>query len=165
MDHIQILEANLDLTLHSRAILDLLNAYAADPMGNGHPLEKEVLNALIPGLQNHPTTLIFIAFCENKAVGIVTCFKGFSTFMARQTIHISDFYVLPDYQGKKIGRQLLETVEKAAIDLQCCRVTLEVQENNDRALRIYKKAGFIRDLHVKEAGPALFFSKSLRSGE
>ena len=81
MDDIDIVEANLDLTIHAQAVTDLLNAYARDPMGDGNPLSPWVLKNLIPGLRKHPTTIIFLAFNAGKAVGIVTCFKGFSTFM------------------------------------------------------------------------------------
>ncbi len=156
----QIFEANLELTLHSRAVLELMNAYAQDPMGNGKPLNPDVLNQLIPGLINHPTTIIFLAFHENKPIGITTCFKGFSTFMARPLINISDFYLLPDFRGHKIGQQLLATVTKKAVELNCCKITLEVQENNHNAMQIYKTAGFSRDIHTKEAGGAVLFSKS-----
>jgi len=161
MAHTEIFEANLDLTLHSQAVLELLNAYAADPMGNGKPLTQDVLKKLIPGLKNHPTTIIFIAFHNNKAVGIVTCFKGFSTFQARPMINISDFYLQPDYRGLEIGQNLLAAVEKKAIELNCCKITLEVQENNLHAMGIYKTAGFHQDVHVKEAGGAVLFSKPL----
>jgi len=53
MAHTEIFEANLDLTLHSQAVLELLNAYAADPMGDGKPLTPEVLKELNPGLLHH----------------------------------------------------------------------------------------------------------------
>jgi GNAT superfamily N-acetyltransferase len=161
MSHTEIFEANLDLTIHSQAVLELLNAYAADPMGDGNPLSQEALKELIPGLQHHPTTIIFIAFHDNKAVGIVTCFKGFSTFQARPIINISDFYLHPDYRGLKIGQKLLAIVEKKAVELNCCKITLEVQENNLHAMQIYKAAGFDQDVHVQEAGRALLFSKSM----
>ena len=161
MSGIELFEANLDLTIHSQAVLDLLNAYASDPMGNGKPLSSEVLKNLIPGLQHHPTTIIFIAFKESKAVGIITCFKGFSTFAAQPTINISDFFLHPDYRGLGIGQRLLAAAEKKAVELSCCKITLEVQENNTDAIRIYSAAGFNRDIHVPEAGPALLFSKHL----
>jgi GNAT superfamily N-acetyltransferase len=161
MVHTEIFEANLDITLHSQAVLELTAAYAADPMGNGNPLNQDILKDLIPGLQHHPTTIIFIAFHDSKAVGIVTCFKGFSTFQSRPLIHISDFYLLPDYRGLKIGQKLLSAVEKKALDLNCCKLTLEVQEKNHHARQIYKIAGFDADIHAKEAGPALFLSKQL----
>ena len=157
----EIFEANLDLTLHSQAVLELLNAYATDPMGDGQPLTQDILKELIPGLQNYPTTIIFLAFHDNKAVGIVTCFKDFSTFNARPMINISDFYLQPDYRGKKIGQKLLAIVEKKAIELNCCKITLKIQENNRQAMRIHKAAGFKQDGHNKEPGSAVLFSKPL----
>ena len=161
MTNTEIFEANLDLTLHSQPVLELLNSYASDPMGNGEPLSQEVLKELIPGLQNHPTTIIFIAFHDKKAIGLITCFKGFSTFQARPLINISDFFIQPDFRGRKFGKKLLEAVEKKAIELNCCKITLEVQEKNKLAKRIYKAAGFNHDVHVVEAGGAMLFSKSL----
>ena len=158
---IDIIEANLDLTIHSQAVLDLLNAYAGDPMGNGSPLSADVLKALIPGLQQHPTTIIFLAFTAGKAVGIITCFKGFSTFAAKPTVQISDFYIHPEYRKQGIGTLLLNAVDKKAIELGGCKITLEVQENNATAMEAYVKSGFKRDVHVPAAGPALFLSKHL----
>ena len=158
---IDIIEANLDLTIHSQAVLELLNAYAGDPMGNGSPLPPDVLKTLIPGLQQHPGTIIFIAFRKNKPVGVVTCFRGFSTFMAKPLLNISDFYVLPDFRGSGAGKRLLGAVEKKAVSMGCCKITLEVQENNATAIAVYTGTGFNRDVHTPEAGPALFFSKSL----
>lgn len=161
MDGIKIFEANMNLTVHSQAILDLLNTYAADIMGNGKPLSQDVLKNLIPGLQQHPTTLVFLAFKESKAVGMLISFKGFSTFLAKPLINISDFFVPPPHRGQGIGKKLLATLERKARELGCCKITLDVQEKNRRALRVYTAAGFKRDVHVAEAGPALFYSKSL----
>jgi hypothetical protein len=38
-------------------------------MGNGKPLHSDVRARLIRGLQQHPTTLIFLAFDEDDPVG------------------------------------------------------------------------------------------------
>ena len=43
----------------------------------------------------------------------------------------------------------------------CCKVTLEVLENNHRALKVYAAAGFARATYTEEAGGALFFAKQL----
>ncbi len=161
MGNIEIIEANLELTIHAKAVTDLLNAYARDPMGDGNPLSPWVLKNLIPGLLAHPTTIIFLAFNAGKAIGIVTCFKGFSTFMARPIINISDLFTSPGQRGRGIGKRLLAAVEKKAKELNCCKITLEVQENNRNAIAIYSAAGFKRDIHVPTAGYALFFSKQL----
>jgi ribosomal protein S18 acetylase RimI-like enzyme len=161
MSSIKIQQADLDRQEHQQAVVALLDAYAMDPMGNGKALSKEVRRELITGLQRHPTTIIFLAFQNMQAVGIVICFGGFSTFAARPLINIHDFYVIPELRGQKIGHMMLAAVEQKARDTGCCKVTLEVQQNNHRAQRIYEAAGFSRSVYVEAAGGALFLSKPL----
>ena len=157
----EIVEADLTRVEHQRAIVELIDAYARDPMGDGKPLSAEVRRALIPGLQQHPTTLVFIAYQGGEPVGIAMCFRGFSTFAARPLINIHDFAVLPAHRGQGIGRRLLEAVERKAREMGCCRLTLEVQENNHDARRVYAAAGFAQAMYQDAAGGALFLSKPL----
>ena len=161
MNSIAIVEAQLDRPEHQRAVVELTDAYSRDPMGDGHPLAPEVREALIPGLRQHPTTLIFLAYDGAEAVGIATCFLGFSTFAARPLINIHDLGVLPSQRGRGIGRLLLEAVAAKGRSLGCCKLTLETQENNHRARRIYAAAGFVQNSYTAEAGGALFLAKKL----
>jgi GNAT superfamily N-acetyltransferase len=158
---IEILEADLHRQEHQQAVVALLDAYSQDPMGNGQALSNEVRRDLVPGLQHHPTTIVFLAFLNDEAVGIATCFRGFSTFAARPLINISDFYVLPEFRGQNIGQLILAAVDNKAREIGCCKITLEVQENNLRAQGIYQAAGFSQAVYVEAAGGALFLSKTL----
>lgn len=158
---IKIKEADLKRSEHQQAVVALLDAYAQDPMGDGRALSAQVRRDLIPGLQQHPTTIIFIAFQMDNAVGMAVCFRGFSTFAARPLINIHDFYILPEFRGHNIGQMLLAAVEQKARKTNCCKITLEVQENNHRAQRLYKAAGYSRSVYVEAAGGALFLSKIL----
>jgi GNAT superfamily N-acetyltransferase len=158
---IEILEADLHRQEHQQAVVALLDAYSQDPMGNGQALSNEVRRDLVPGLQQHPTTIVFLAFLNDEAVGIATCFRGFSTFAARPLINISDFYVLPEFRGQNIGQLILAAVDNKAREIGCCKITLEVQENNLRAQGIYQAAGFSQAVYVEAAGGALFLSKTL----
>jgi GNAT superfamily N-acetyltransferase len=130
-------------------------------MGNGRALSDRVRSELIAGLQQHPTTIIFLAFQNETAVGIATCFGGFSTFAARPLINIHDFYVIPELRGQQIGHKIIAAVEQKARDTGCCKITLEVQQNNHGAQRIYEAAGFSRSVYVEAAGGALSLSKPL----
>jgi GNAT superfamily N-acetyltransferase len=159
--HVQIVEADMDRIDHQRAVLALTAAYALDAMGNGGPLSPDVLERLIPALRAHPTTLILLAYEENKAVGIATCFLGFSTFAARPLVNIHDLAVLPTHRGRGIGRLLLEGVARKAAELGCCKLTLEVQEDNARAREVYEKAGFSQAVCAENAGGALFYTRPL----
>ena len=159
---IRIVEADLKLPEHREAVLAMVDAYSRDSMGEAKPLDPDVRARLIPGLQKHPTTLVFLAFDGDQAVGAAVCFIGFSTFAAKPLINIHDFVVLSALRGKGVGRRLLETIEGKARELGCCKLTLEVMDNNDRALRTYEAAGFVRYALQKEAGRAIFMSKPLQ---
>jgi ribosomal protein S18 acetylase RimI-like enzyme len=78
-------------------------------------------------------------------------------------INISDFYVLPEFRGQNIGQLILAAVDNKAQKIGCCKITLEVQENNHRAQGIYQAAGFSQAVYVEAAGGALFLSKSLKN--
>ena len=157
----EIVEADLDRADHQQAIIALTSAYALDPMGNGAPLPMETLARLIPGLKSQPTTLVFLAYVDSYAVGIATCFGGFSTFLARPLINIHDLAVLPEYRGRGIGKQLLNRIEQKARETGHCKVTLEVQENNLCARHVYEECGFTQAVYGDTTGGSLFYTKRL----
>lgn len=160
--NISIRRADLFDTSDQRSILDMLDAYARDRMGDSKPLAPEVRERLIPGLQRHPTTLVLLAHDAAQAVGIAVCFIGFSTFQARPLVNIHDLAVVPSHRGCGIGRRLLEGVEHAARELGCCKLTLEVLEHNRVAQRTYRAAGFAPAQYDPAAGCAQFWAKPLQ---
>ena len=156
-----VVEADLALPPHAAAVLAMLDAYSADPMADGHPLSAEARANVITGLRAHPTTLVFLAFRGSEPVGIATCFGGFSTFAAKPLINVHDFYVAPSRRGRGIGRALLAAVERKARAMGCCKLTLEVLENNTPARRLYGSCGFAQAQYSEAAGKAIFLWKPL----
>ncbi|MCC6573520.1 MAG: GNAT family N-acetyltransferase [Planctomycetes bacterium] len=157
----RIVQADLGRRDHRQAIVKLTNAYAADPMANGKALPKAVLKKMVAGLRKHPTTLVLLAFVGEEAVGIATCFRGYSTFAAKPLINIHDLGVLPNFRGRGIGRQLLDAVAKLARKTGCCKLTLEVQQGNRRARGVYHAAGFSQGTYADGIGGSLFYAKPL----
>jgi ribosomal protein S18 acetylase RimI-like enzyme len=142
MHGISVAEADLGKPEHQEAIVHLVNAYAHDPMGGGAALPEEVRTGLIPGLQQHPTTVVLLAWHQDAPVGIAVCFIGFSTFLARPLLNIHDLAVLPAYRRQGVGRLLLEQAAAKARALGCCKLTLEVRADNQPAQRLYEAVGF-----------------------
>ena len=157
---VAVVDADLSCPLHRDAILELLNAYASDLMGHGRPLPDAVQQNLIAGLKSHPTTLVLLAFEEDQPVGVAVCFRGFSTFAARPLLNIHDLAVLPESRGRGIGRKLLEATHRRAAELGCCKVTLEVREDNHRAQGLYRSLGYGKRNGDGEAG-MLFWEKAV----
>ena len=158
---IAIVEADLSRKDHQRDVVAMIDAYARDPMGNDGPLPDDVYDRLIDGLRGHPTTLIYLAYAGDEAVGIATCFVGFSTFYARPLVNIHDLGVVPSFRGRGIGRALLAAVEAKARELGCCKVTLEVLSDNVRARAIYERAGFGPAVYGGNTSGTLFYAKVL----
>jgi len=135
--------------------LDLLDSYARDPMGAGQALSGEVRARLAADLARHPGAYGLLVERAAEAVGFATCFLGYSTFRARPLLNIHDIAVLPAWRGRSAARALLEGIEQLARELGCCKLTLEVREDNPRARGVYEQAGF------QPATCSLFLEKPL----
>ncbi len=165
MYELKIVKADLSNSQHQNAVLELLDSYSADPMGDAKPLSDFARRNLISGLRAHPTTLVFLACIGEQSYGIATCFRGFSTFAAKPLINVSDFYVTPAHRGKGIGRLLLEAILEEAKLTDCCKLTLEVQQNNVRARTIYARFGLSQAVYAadEEGGGSLYMVRTLDS--
>ena len=161
LEGVRIVEANLNQAVHRDHVLQLVDGYSMDPMGDGKPLADSSRRDLISGLRNHPTTMILMAVKGEEPVGMALCFRGFSTFAARPLMNIHDFYVKRSLRGTGLGRRLMSAVEDRARELGCCKLTLEVQQDNARARNFYAAFGFNRDVHTADAGAAYFLTKPL----
>jgi len=138
---LRIIHADLDDPRHAAAIVELIDLYAGSPSGGGRPLSEVVRREMIPGLKQHPSARVILAFEGETAAGVAVCFIGYSTFAARPLVNIHDLAVRPGMRGRGIGSQLLEAVETLARDHDCCKVTLEVRDDNP-ARRLYERFGF-----------------------
>jgi len=156
-----VVEADISLPGNAAAVLAMLDAYSSDPMADGHPLSADARANLIAGLRAHPSTLVFLAFHAGEPVGVAVCFRGFSTFAAKPLINVHDLYVVPALRGRGIGRALLGAVERRACETGCCKLTLEVLENNTPAQRLYESGGFSQAQYSEAAGKAIFLWKLL----
>lgn len=59
-----------------------------------------------------------------------------------ETAELIRIGVLPDYEGRGIGTQLMAEIEDAAKSNACERMMLEVRRGNEVARRLYEKNGF-----------------------
>ena len=139
---IQVREANLHDRADLLAVVQVVDAYSADPIGSGRPLADEVKASLPSQLSRLPNCKIFVATLEDRVVGAAICFVGFSTFNAKELVNIHDLAVLPEFRNRGIGSVLLNAVDDFARNIGACKITLEVRENNKAAERLYLRKGF-----------------------
>ena len=80
------------------------------------------------------TPFTFVAKEDNKIIGIIT---GHSYY---KEVHIADLIVLEEYRGRKIGSQLMKTVEEYYKGKEYNNINLTTYEF--QAPEFYEKCGF-----------------------
>lgn len=70
---------------------------------------------------------------DNVSIGIIT------VKIKDKHFHISRLYILPEFQGKGIGKYVInQLIDKYKID----KITLDVEVSNQNAINFYKNLGF-----------------------
>jgi ribosomal protein S18 acetylase RimI-like enzyme len=160
-DNVTIVDADLSRAEDQKALVAMLDSYMRDPMEGGEAPPERIKRDLVPGLRAHPACYVFLAYRDGSPVGFSICFLGFSTFNARPLINIHDIFVDSSVRGMGVGGMLLERIEAKARELNCCRITLEVREDNRVARGLYRKVGFDRVVVGAKRIPMEFWHKLL----
>lgn len=162
---LRICRADYADPLHAQALLGLLDAYARDPMGGAEPLSAFAMANLVPALAARPQAFSVLAFVgteDARAVGLINCIEGFSTFACRPLVNVHDVVVLSDYRGRRVAERMLALVETLALERGACKLTLEVLAGNAGAIKLYQRAGFASYQLDPAMGQARFLQKWLR---
>ena len=83
------------------------------------------------------TRKYFVALNDDKVCGYIGLFDCDSDY------NIISFAVLPELQRRGIGTKLFSVAKDFAIKQNKKSMSLEVDENNQKALSFYKKQGFV----------------------
>jgi GNAT superfamily N-acetyltransferase len=86
-----------------------------------------------------PEVGVLVAVCGNAVVGTATIEPR-----GERELYIRSMAVHPGYQGKRIGRQLLERIEHDARQANVAALGLECYEPLGPAIALYQKSGFNR---------------------
>ena len=84
---------------------------------------------------------VLLAEDEGLAVGFALFFHNFSTFLGRPGIYLEDLFVMPEHRGKGIGRLLLASLARLAVERHCGRLEWAVLDWNREAIRFYERLG------------------------
>lgn len=76
---------------------------------------------------------------DGKILGYGMIAKSFSTEFGKHCIWFEDLYIKAEFRGKGIISEYIKFIEKAYSEAV---FRLETEEDNTRAIYVYKKAGF-----------------------
>lgn len=120
-------------------IIEMMRVFYASPavLSNG---SQEIFEADFDACVSDSPYLEGYVF-ENggEIVGYAMIAKSFSTEFGKRCIWIEDIYLKEGSRGLGIGSLFLDLIEKKYPD---AILRLEAEEENERALHVYKKCGF-----------------------
>ena len=111
-DSICVTRADLRNPAESDALVQLLDAYARDPIGEGQGLCPSTRRRLVPALRAFPGALVLLAWQAQCPVGLAVCFPSFSTFRAAPVLNVHDLAVIPSARRLGVGSRLLAAIEE-----------------------------------------------------
>ncbi|MCI5957063.1 MAG: GNAT family N-acetyltransferase [Clostridiales bacterium] len=82
----------------------------------------------------------FLLEYGGEAAGYMLIAKTFSQEPGGQAIWVEELSVLEPFQGKGLGSEALNWVKARYPD--CRRIRLEVEPDNERAIRLYERLGY-----------------------
>ena len=78
---------------------------------------------------------------DGEPIGFAVYFYSFSTFLAKPTLHLEDFFISDKDRGKGIGKKVLKYLAKTALDNDCLRFEWTCLEWNKPSIRFYENLG------------------------
>lgn len=84
---------------------------------------------------------VLIAEYDGKPAGFSLYFYNYSTWLAKKGIYLEDLFVKPEMRGKGIGKSLLQTLARIAVDEDCGRFEWSCLDWNEPSIEFYKSMG------------------------
>ena len=121
------------------AVLSMMREFYASPAVYTCGSEEIFCRDIDACLSGSPYLEGFVIESENEIAGYAMIAKSFSTEFGKPCIWIEDLYIKDQYRGSGLGKAFFDFITEKYTD---CIFRLEVEEENERAIRLYKKCGF-----------------------
>ena len=121
------------------SVLEMMRVFYASPavLSNG---SEEIFNSDIDNCIGHSPYLEGYIFENEKEIqGYAMVAKSFSTEFGKPCMWLEDLYIKPDFRGLGIGSNFFSYLEQK---YPGTIIRLEVEEENENAIKVYKKNGY-----------------------
>ena len=112
-------------------------------IGRDWPTDDQV-RATVDELLRDPATEFLLAAPDGRddPAGVCQLRYRLSVWTASHDCWLEDLYVTDEARGTGLGKALIETAFERARARGCGRIQLDVDEDNLRAIDVYRSAGF-----------------------
>ena len=120
-------------------VLEMMRVFYASPAVYTNGSDEVFSSDIEHCINENPYLEGYVIENPNAIQGYAMIAKSFSTEFGKPCIWIEDLYIKEEYRGLGLGNMLMEFITKKYLD---CIFRLEVEEENERAVKLYKKCGF-----------------------
>ena len=99
------------------------------------------LRAQLFGAQ--PAAEVLIGEVDGEAAGFALFFHNFITFLGKRGLYLEDLFVRPAFRGSGLGRHLMASLARIAVQRDCGRFEWSVLDWNAPAIGFYRTLGAV----------------------
>jgi GNAT superfamily N-acetyltransferase len=119
-----------------RALYDVFIRESDGPLGDAVDLEAEIA-AGPPAELDGPGGVMLLARVDGEPAGI-----GGVRHLDTGVAEVKSMFVAPAFRGSGLGRQILEELERIAVDCGCRAVRLDTSSYLAEAIGLYRSGGY-----------------------
>ncbi len=120
-------------------VIGMMRTFYASPAVSTNGSEEIFRSNVEQCISDSPYLEGYVFIDGGIVAGYAMAAKSFSTEFGKKCIWIEDLYLKPEYCGAGIGTRFLHFIEQKYED---SILRLEVEEENRRAVHVYRKNGF-----------------------
>ena len=120
-------------------IMEMMRVFYASPAVLSNGSEEIFSNDIDNCVNDSPYLEGYVFEDKGNVQGYAMIAKSFSTEFGKPCIWIEDLYLKDEYRGSGLGKAFFDFITEKYTD---CIFRLEVEEENERAIGLYKKCGF-----------------------
>ena len=137
----KVMESIIRNITHSdkEAVLEMMRVFYASAAVYTNGSEEIFLRDIETAIGNSPFLEGYVFECGGEIAGYSMLAKSFSTEFGKPCVWIEDLYIKEKYRSQGIGKAFFVFIEEKHPDAV---FRLEVEEENEGAVRLYKKCGF-----------------------
>ncbi|MBS0460778.1 N-acetyltransferase family protein [Thermomonas sp.] len=90
-----------------------------------------------------PAAEVLLGEVDGQPAGFALFFHNFSTFLGQRGLYLEDLFVRPQFRGAGLGKRLMATLARLAVQRGCGRFEWSVLDWNTPSIGFYRSIGAV----------------------